>query len=431
MSETPPPAPRAALLLFGAGDFAFNLYWQAVNLYLLFFYIDTLRLAPALAGTLFLIGAVWDGVADFVAGVVAERMRRPYCWLVGWGALPLGLSFVAMFAAPAGAWALALAGQIAFRTLYAFTNIPYSAWTTRLAGTSAERSLLAGLRMVFGAVAATLVAGALPRLVTMLGGYGPASAALAALGVPALLAIAWRVPERRPAVAATLRPRIGPALALLARNRAFVALNVAAAAGAAAAALTTQSVLYYFRYVLADDPAGPRALAAMAFASLIATPVWTIAARRAGARAAWLIACGLALALPVGFVLVPVPGVAAATLFLLGMQVAFAGFGLGAWTLLPDSVDWGAARSGVRVEAIAFGTFALAQKAALAAAGFAIGAIYQANGFVAGAAQGTASLAAIRWLMLAGPALLLLAALAAVLALPLRKDTLATLAADR
>jgi GPH family glycoside/pentoside/hexuronide:cation symporter len=419
-----PPAPvsRAALLLFGAGDFAFNLYWQAVNLYLLFFYIDTLRLAPALAGTLFLIGAAWDGAADFVAGVVAERMRRPYRWLIGWGAVPLGLAFVAMFAVPVGGWAAALAAQLGFRTLYAFTNIPYAAWTTRLAGTSAERSLLAGLRMIFGALAATLVAGTLPGLVRALGSYGAASALLAALGVPLLLAIAWIVPERRPSEDAATRPAIGPALVLLARNRAFVALNLAAAAGAAAAALTTQSVLYFFRYVLADDPAGPQALAAMAFASLIATPLWTIAARRAGARAAWLAACGLALALPAGFVLLPHPGVGAATLFLLGMQVAFAGFGLAAWTLLPDSVDWGAARSGVRVEAIAFGTFALAQKAALAAAGFAIGTIYQASGFVAGAPQGAASLAAIRWLMLAGPAVLLLAALAAVLALPLRRE---------
>jgi Na+/melibiose symporter-like transporter len=420
---TPPaPASRAALLLFGAGDFAFNLYWQAVNLYLLFFYIDTLRLAPALAGTLFLVGAVWDGAADFVAGVVAERMRRPYRWLIGWGALPLGLAFVAMFAVPVGGWGAALAAQLGFRTLYAFTNIPYAAWTTRLAGTSAERSLLAGLRMIFGAIAATLVAGTLPGLVRALGSYGAASALLAALGVPLLLAIAWGVPERRPPGDAATRPAIGPALILLARNRAFVALNLAAAASAAAAALTSQSVLYFFRYVLADDPAGPQALAAMAFASLIATPLWTIAARRAGARAVWLAACGLALALPAGFVLLPAPGAGAATLFLLGMQVAFAGFGLAAWTLLPDSVDWGAARSGIRVEAIAFGTFALAQKAALAAAGFAIGAIYQASGFVAGAPQGAASLAAIRWLMLAGPAVLLLGALAAVLALPLRRE---------
>ncbi len=424
MSEPPSPAPRTAMLLFGAGDFAFNLYWQAVNLYLLFFYIDTLRLAPALAGTLFLVGAVWDGVADFVAGAVAEQMRRPYRWLVGWGAVPLGLAFVAMFAAPAGAWRLALAAQLCFRTLYAFTNIPYSAWTTRLAGTSAERSLLAGLRMIFGAIAATLVAGSLPQLVARLGSYAAASAILAALAIPILLAIAWAVPERRPPADAPQQVRIGPALALLARNRAFVALNLAAAAGAAAAALTTQSVLYFFRYVLTDDPAGPRALAAMAFASLIATLLWTIAARRAGARAAWLAACGLALALPAGFVLLPEPGVSAATWFLLGMQVAFAGFGLAAWTLLPDSVDWGAARSGVRVEAIAFGTFALAQKAALAAAGFAIGAIYQASGFVAGAPQGANSIAAIRWLMLAGPAVLLLGALAAVLALPLRRGSL-------
>jgi Na+/melibiose symporter-like transporter len=430
---TQAPAPRngpAVLALFGAGDFAFNLYWQAVNLYLLFFYIDTLRLAPALAGTIFLIGAVWDGLADFCAGVIAQRMRRPYRWLIGWGAVPLGATFVAMFAVPRGAALWALVTQILFRTLYAFTNIPYSAWTTRLATTSAERSLLAGLRMTFGASAATLVAWALPDLAAMLGGYGLACVLLAVVAIPILLAMAWRVPERAPPADQAAHPRLGPSLALLARNRAFVALNVAAAAGSAAGALTVQSVLYFFRYVLLDEVGGPHALAGMAFAGVVAAPLWTVLARARGARLAWIAASVMALLLPLGFVLLQAPAAAAATLFLLAMQAAFAGFSLAAWTLLPDSVDWGAARSGVRVEAIAFGTFALAQKVALAWAGFAIGAIYQASGFVAGAAQNEASLAAIRWLMLAGPALLVLVTLAGVIALPLRRDTLARMAAE-
>ncbi len=104
------------------------------------------------------------------------------------------------------------------------------------------------------------------------------------------------------------------------------------------------------------------------------------------------------------------------------MQAAFIGFALAAWTLLPDTVDWGEAHSGKRVEALAFGTYALMQKIALAVSGFAIGAVYQANGFVAGAVQGADSLYAIRWLMLAGPAVLIAAMLVAVIALPLRRD---------
>jgi Na+/melibiose symporter-like transporter len=419
--------PNGTLVIFSAGDFAFNLYWQAISLYLLFYYIDALALPPATAGLVFMIGAIWDGAADFLAGAAAERMRLSYRRLVGWGALPLGLAFVAMFSVPTGAAAFALATQMMFRTLYAFTNIPYAAWTTRVAQTSRDRSLVAGLRMGFGSAAGALVALLLPWLVARTGSYGAASAILAVVAVPLLAIMAWRVPEPTPSAAPAQRLAIWSGLAVLARNRAFVVLNVASAAGGAATALTSQSVLYFFRYVLQDAPGGPRALAAMAVSSLVAVPLWTALARTRGARTAWLGAGVLALLVPAVFALTGSPGSTATAAFLLAMQAAFIGFALAAWTLLPDTVDWGEAQSGKRVEALAFGTYALMQKIALAGTGFAIGMIYQANGFVAGAVQGPASLYAIRWLMLAGPALLIAAMLAAVLAIPLSRDTMASL----
>ncbi|BCA61424.1 hypothetical protein HMP09_0658 [Sphingomonas sp. HMP9] len=419
--------PVGRLALFSSGDFAFNLYWQAISLYLLFFYMDALALPPATAGLIFMIGAIWDGAADFLAGATAERMRLSYRRLVGWGALPLGLAFVAMFAVPMGAARWALATQILFRTLYAFTNVPYAAWTTRVAQTSRDRSLVAGWRMGFGSAAAALVALALPWLSARTGSYGAASGLLAIVGVPLLVIMAWRVPEPSPSALPVDRPAIRAGLATLARNRAFVALNLAVALGGAATALTTQSVLYFFRYVLLNTPGGPRSLAGMALASLVAVPVWTALGRRHGARTAWIGAGALALLLPAGFALVATPGSGETAAFLLAMQAAFTGVALAAWTLLPDAIDWDEARTGKRVEALAFGTFALVQKIALAGAGFAIGAIYQANGFVAGATQRPESLRAIRWLMLAGPVVLIAAMLAAVIAIPLRRDTLAML----
>lgn len=419
-------AGTGALILFGAGDFAFNLYWQAIGFFLLFFYIDALALPPSVAGTVFMLGAVWDGIADFVAGAAAERMGASYRRLIGWGSIPLGLAFAATFAVP-GTAAGALAVQVVFRTLYAFTNIPYAAWTTRLTSTSRERSLLAGLRMGFGSLAAILVAAGMPRLVASMGGYGGAASVLALAATPLLAVMALRVPEPMQGVATAGQAPILPALSLLARNRAFVTVNLATAAAGAAVALTSQSVLYFFRYVLGAASDGPNALAGMAAVGLIAIPLWTVLARRRGARLAWLAAGVVALLGTVCFAAIPSPGRGATAAYLLLMQCAFAGFSLASWTLLPDTVEWGEARTGHRVEALAFGTFAMVQKVALAGAGFAIGTLYQASGFVAGAAQGMNSLATIRWLMLTGPALLVAAMLAAVIAIPLRRDTLALL----
>ena len=88
---------RRSILLFASGDFAFNLYWQSINLYLLFFYIDVLALPPATAGLVFMVGALWDGVADLLTGVFAERTGVSYARMIGWLTVPLGMGFVWAF----------------------------------------------------------------------------------------------------------------------------------------------------------------------------------------------------------------------------------------------------------------------------------------------------------------------------------------------
>ncbi len=421
---------RSQLILFAAGDFAFNLYWQAVGLYLLFFYIDVLALPPAVAGAVFTIGALWDGIADLVAGAIAQRRGVSYRRWVGRGAVPLGAGFVAMFAAAGHGVGWLLAAQLAFRTAYAFTNVPYAAWTTRLSGRREDRTLLAGLRMMFGALAAIAVAAALPVLAarlraTGIGGFPLAAALLAIVATPLLLLVAAIVPE--PVGGEEVIDPVdmglrGQMTALLA-NRAFVTLNLAAAAGGGAAALLGQSVLYYYRYSLGDPGGGPRTLAAMALASVVFVPFWTWLATRVSARATWLIAGVGATSLLSVAALLPLDTGVAAALFLVAMQAAFGGFQLAAWAMLPDTVDWGERQRGVRVEALAFGAFAFVQKAALAGAGLVIGMVYAASGFVAGASQPAGAVAAIRWLMLAGPAVLIALSVAAILANPLRRGT--------
>ena len=112
---------------YGAGDFGFNLYFTGLNLYLLYYYTDVLGIDPAVAGIIFMIPVIWDGISDPLMGWIATRTRtrfgkfRPY---VLFGAPFVGLSFVGMFAAPV--WfpehvvAASLITHIVFRTMYTF-----------------------------------------------------------------------------------------------------------------------------------------------------------------------------------------------------------------------------------------------------------------------------------------------------------------------
>ena len=83
---------KARLLLFAFGDFAFNLFWQSIMLFLLFYYTDALSLPIGVAATTYMIASIWDGIANFVAGVLVDRKhdRFRYGPLLIAGAVPLG-----------------------------------------------------------------------------------------------------------------------------------------------------------------------------------------------------------------------------------------------------------------------------------------------------------------------------------------------------
>ena len=89
-----PTKPRLALFAFG--DFAFNLYWQSVMLFLLFYYTDVLGLPMRVAATTYMLASIWDGIANFAAGLLIDRRqdRIDYGRMLALGSLPLGASFV-------------------------------------------------------------------------------------------------------------------------------------------------------------------------------------------------------------------------------------------------------------------------------------------------------------------------------------------------
>ena len=71
-----PSKPR--LLLFAFGDFAFNLYWQSIMLFLLFYYTDALDLPIGVAATTYMVASIWDGIANFAAGLLVDRKQDSF-----------------------------------------------------------------------------------------------------------------------------------------------------------------------------------------------------------------------------------------------------------------------------------------------------------------------------------------------------------------
>ena len=153
---------------FTLGDYACNIYWQSLSLFLLFFYTDVVGLSAATAGWIYMVASIWDGAIDPLIGAVADRTRsrfgryRPY---ILFGAVPLGLSFCLLYYKPpfqgTGLVVWLLATHILLRTTYAILNIPFMSLNARMTTSSSERSTLAGFRMLFATLAGLTVA--IPR----------------------------------------------------------------------------------------------------------------------------------------------------------------------------------------------------------------------------------------------------------------------------
>jgi GPH family glycoside/pentoside/hexuronide:cation symporter len=397
------------LLLFAFGDFAFNLYWQSIMLFLLFYYTDALDLPMSVAAMTFMIASIWDGIANFAAGVVADRRgsTKGYGAVLTIGCIPLGLTFVLAYTPPPadGYWGIAFVfvGHLLFRTAYGLVNVPYLAMSARISSDSRDRAFVAGMRMLFGTCAAVAVAlGTVPIGGWITSSSVPADAYLGGALVSALLGtlilFVVGITYRESAVQPPHEPvSLGAALSSLAANRAFVTLNLAMMAMIVAITVLNKSVLYYFKYFLNDDTGGQLALASMGIVSAIAVPAWMLLVRPIGLRSLWFLAGGLAMAGLAMFAAIDIHRAGIMQLYLIGMQTAIVGLNFVFWAMLPNTIEFGERMTGLRVEGTVFGLAALLQRIAIGVATAILGWSFENAGYVANVAQSADTLSAMRW----------------------------------
>lgn len=422
---------RGRLLLFAFGDFAFNLFWQSMMLFLLFYYTDAIMLPIGTAATLFMIASIWDGIASFIAGLIVDRKqgRIDYGLVLALGSVPLALSFVLAYLPPLapGWWGIAgiFLGHLMFRTAYAAVNVPYLAMTARISSDSGDRAFVAGCRMLFGTLAAVTIALGTVPVGTWITGqeYAAMTFVSAAIlfGVMGAI-ILWIVGRTYVEAAPITERRPIPVLAAmksLMANRAFVTLNAAMMAMIVAVTVLNKSVLYYFKYALGDPDGGQLALASMSAISAIAVPLWMGLRNKLSLRVLWFIASAAAIFGLAMFAVVDIHRAGAMQLFLIGMQAMIVGLNFVFWAMLPNTIEYGEAATGLHVEGTVFGLAALLQRIAIGIATAIFGWSFESAGYVANVEQSRATLEAIRWIVALVPLAFLALSCAAMLLNPL------------
>jgi len=161
---------------YSLGDGAANFVFMTMILFQLSFYTDTMGIAAAVAGTLLLVGRLWDAFFDPMIGVLADRTNtrwgkfRP--WVIG-TAIPWAVVMVLAYTVPGWGYTptlvYALITNILLMTLYSANNTPYSAMTAAMTGDVNERTSLSSYRFVAAMIAQLIVGGFTLPLVAKFG----------------------------------------------------------------------------------------------------------------------------------------------------------------------------------------------------------------------------------------------------------------------
>lgn len=397
---------------FGVGDFGINVFWNMTNLFAMFYYTDVVGISNTTAGLIIFGAMLWDTITDPLIGVVAERTRtpigrfRPYLFAA---ALPLGVSFALMFSTPMAATGaaatFAFATQMIFRTFYTLVGVPYSSLSARMTQNSDERGALAVHRMMFATIAGIVIAAFTRDGAALLGqgdlhaGFRNVSMLYAVIGVLAILLCAVSTREPSPEEGdgnISPGPGVKDILRMLRQNSAFWTAFAIILFGMIGATISSKAVLYYLKYNLDAEELTGVTLLVVAVTIMLAVPFWGALSKRIGKRQVWASGFVIAALATSSLWFNPFESPLSVILILMFGAVGSSANYFSTWSTLPDTVEFGEWKTGIRSESTIFGAVAFAQKLALGFATLIAGLLLDGFGYVANTEQTPRALSGLK-----------------------------------
>lgn len=160
------------LIFYGMGDFYGGGSFLVIGMLFMFFLTEYVGLNPMLAGLVFGIGKIWDGISDPLMGYISDRThtkvgRRRIYFLIG--IIPIFLTFSMLWVNIKSSNEMVLfayysMAYLLFNTVFTMVLVPYSALNAEMTTNYKVRSRLSAARMIFSQSSA-LLAGVIPKII--------------------------------------------------------------------------------------------------------------------------------------------------------------------------------------------------------------------------------------------------------------------------
>ena len=394
-------------LAYGAGDLGPAITGNIATFYMMFFFTNVAGIPAGLAGSILMIGKIWDGINDPMVGMLTDKTQsrrwgRRLPWLL-YGAIPFGVFFFLQWIVPQFTadkniniwclfWYYVVMGIVS-QAFFTVVNLPYTAMTPELTQDYDERTSLNSFRFTFS-IGGSILSLILAKIIfSQIGDQQQHYLVLAAVcSVIAVLSLYWCVYGVRDRILAFEAKRMQlpkeaeipffEQLKIVFSNKPFlfvIAIYLFSWLGVQ----ITASIIPYFVINCMGMQEGdiPTVMIAVQGTALFMLFIWNYLSQKIGKKlvyflgmSCWIIAAGGLFFLQpnqVGlmYVMAVMAGVGVSTAYLIP------------WSMIPDVIELDELQTGQRREGIFYGFMVLLQKFGLAFGLFLVGNTLQAYGF--------------------------------------------------
>ena len=437
-----PPLKKRDIINYSIGDFGINLNFQLIGFFLAYFYTDVFGISPGHVAGLLVAARLWDAINDPVMGFIADKTRtkwgrfRPY---VFFGAIPLNLMLVACFYVPDLSVELkvlyAYVTYILHGMVFTAVGLPYSSISAVMTQDQQERSLISTLRMFFAVIIAMSIVsiGTRPFISRFYpeseaDGFFALAVIYAIISSAVLIYVGIKSKERLDFEPE--RYRLTDISKIIFSNKMLLILGSAMFFNTCIWVIANSVALYYFKYILGNTDLYSVFFWYMLPANVlgvISTPILT---KIYGKRNVFIL--GSAIVVVANLVRHFLPGDEFATFTAISMLASMAMMFCSCcqWGMVPDTVEYGHWKSGIRSEGIPFAFFSFAFKAGMALGGSFSMIVLEKTGYIANTELNEASRTAVIWLYNIVPAVCSVACIIALIFYKLDGERFSQILAD-
>lgn len=394
--------PFLSKLAYGFGDVGCNFSWMFVGNFLMIFYTDVCGIPMAAVSLLMLISRVWDAVNDPVIGALSDRTKTRWGRYRPWlliGAPLTAIVLVLTFWAHPG-WSDA--GKTVYMYItycvlvlgYTCVNIPYGTLCGAMTQNMEERAQINTSRSVCAMIAINIINMVTLPLISLLGGENQARGYLlvTVLYGGIFTACHWFCfAKTKEVVTPPAREKL-PLLVQLkaaAQNQPYLI----ALAGQFLFGITlygrNADLLYYFKYVEGDESLFTLYSMILMVPSVLGAGAFPFLFRKLGnkGRTAAVFSLGTGVCMLAMYFFsataTPIPFYALAAL----SQFFFCGFNTAIYAIVPDCVEYGQWKTGIRNDGFQYAFVSLGNKVGMAIGTAVLAGVLGNLGFVANEAQ--------------------------------------------